>query len=129
MAHRAVCGPVPVGSGVGEMVDGPGVKLEYKTQNPEHRTQNQGFQSHQNLFEEEEENEDEQDFLASHNPFALGDFQVKLRCEIFDEAGADVSGRRFGIIVNRMGREVVPNGTSGSDGRTGHSGYERHPVD
>jgi len=49
-------------------------------------------------------------------------------CEIFDEAGTIVSGCRRGIIDDRVGREMVPNGTSGGAKRTGSASSKRHPV-
>jgi|HubBroStandDraft_6_1064221.scaffolds.fasta_scaffold6349497_1 hypothetical protein len=56
-------------------------------------------------------------------------FGLKSGCEIFDEAGAMVSGHRRGIIVNGMVREMVQNGAPGGARRAGRAGNERRIVE
>jgi hypothetical protein len=50
---------------------------------------------------------------------------LKSGCEIFDEAGAGVSGHRCGIIDDRVVRKMVQNGASGGAKRAGNTGHER----
>src|SRR5580658_10358025 len=50
-------------------------------------------------------------------------------CEIFDEAGAMVSGHRRGIIDGWVVCEVVSNGASGGAGRAGNASHERRTVE
>lgn len=50
-------------------------------------------------------------------------------CEIFDEAGANVSGNRHRIIDDRVGREMVPSSTPGSAKRAGRDGDRLHTIE
>jgi hypothetical protein len=50
-------------------------------------------------------------------------------CEIFDKPRATVFGCRCGITINRVGREMVSDGTPGGAGRADSTGSQRHSVE
>jgi hypothetical protein len=55
--------------------------------------------------------------------------ELNSGCEIFDEPGAKFFGRRSGIIVNWVGREMVSDRSPGGAQRANNIGHERHTVE